>query len=142
MVSDAERYQKAVRVLVNSIFFILLALLIVWFVTVNGSFSQERVQAVCVLVVQLDSFFGATYLGGIFLYGSEIFKKSNQFPRWWSVFFDSFLGFGGSGMFALLGALTGGAPYLFVSMGFLLHGIYFAAAVLLQLHSGFLEKRA
>jgi hypothetical protein len=47
----------------------------------------------------------------------------------------SLVGFGGSGILALAGALTGGALYLLLALTLLLYGIFVTVVVVCRLHT-------
>ena len=100
-----------------------------------GNAVPERVEVVCGLVVQMDSFLGAAYLGGLFIYGSVIYQKTKHFPNWWNFFIISLVGFGGSGLVALGGALTGNSLYLLFALVLFLYGVFVAGVVLYRVHT-------
>jgi hypothetical protein len=100
-----------------------------------GSSSEGRVVAGCGMVVQLDSFLGAGYLAGIFLYSSTMLGRLGFFPRWIESFFIApFVGFAVSGIFGVMGGVTANLAYLGLALGFLLYASVVVVSNLYRFH--------
>jgi hypothetical protein len=124
-----------VIVFVITILFFTVSILAWFSLALNGIASSERVVAGSSLIVQLDSFFGGGYLAGFFLYANTFLQTKGWFPRrFWSWFLAPFVGVAISGLFGVMGAVTGGLGYLETAFLFLVYAVMVIAGNLYRFH--------